>query len=227
MYPHGNSLTRTSCELLVWILYTRISRHPQHYSQHNHCTERFFTVETAFYHHPLEQQKPVLNSRWSVKLGWLRHALAKSPLSSPQIWSGGHFPNSHNTLAAVYTDILSLCCSKFVQKVVPSLHKPTPWYMWTLLWSDTQVHLHVNGSLHAKSGCRWSRSAGSHSPHRLSCTARNFGHKDQALIDHRYWYHKSMQFSLYSNTSLCFSQACLRLVLLLHDFLKQFWHNIQ
>ena len=32
-----------------------------------------------------------------------------------------YFLNSHNPLAAVYTDILHLPCSKFTQKVVPSL----------------------------------------------------------------------------------------------------------
>ena len=90
--------------------------------------------------------------------------------SSPPIWRGRHFPNSRNALAAVYTDILHLCCSKFTQKVVPSLHKPTTRYMCTLLWSHTQVHVHVNGSVCAKSGGRWSRSAGSRSPQRLFCT---------------------------------------------------------
>ena len=62
---------------------------------------------------------------------------------------------------------------QFTQKVVPSLHKPTTRYMCTLLWSHTQVHLHVNGSVHAKSGGRWSRSAGSRSPQRLFCTERS------------------------------------------------------
>ena len=46
--------------------------------------------------------------------------------SSPQ--HGRHFQNSCNTLAAVYNDILRLCCSKF--------------YIWSLLWSHTQVHVH-------------------------------------------------------------------------------------
>ena len=90
--------------------------------------------------------------------------------SSPQIGSGRHFPNSRNALAAVYTDILHLGCSKFAQKVVPSLHKPTTRYMCTLLWSHIQVHLHVNGSVCAKSCGRWSPSAGSRSPQRLFCT---------------------------------------------------------
>ena len=53
-------------------------------------------------------------------------------------------------LAAVYTNILNLCCSKFSQKVVPNLHKPKTRCMCALLWSHTQVHLHVNGSVRAK-----------------------------------------------------------------------------
>ena len=43
-------------------------------------------------------------------------------------------------------------------------------YMCTQMWSHTQVHLRVNGSVCAKSGGRWSRSAGSRSPQRLFCT---------------------------------------------------------
>ena len=66
------------------------------------------------------------------------------------------------TVATIYTDILHLCCSK----LVPSIHKPTTRYTCTLLWSHTQVHLHVR----AKSGGRWSRSAGSRSPQRLFFT---------------------------------------------------------
>ena len=52
------------------------------------------------------------------------------------------FLNSPNAHAALYTDILHLSCSKYTQKVVPSLHKPTTRYMYmcTLLWSHTQVH---------------------------------------------------------------------------------------
>ena len=63
---------------------------------------------------------------------------AKSTLSSPQNPSRRHFPNIRKNI------ILHLCCSKFVQKVVPSLHKPTTRYMFTLPW--------VNGSVCAKSG---------------------------------------------------------------------------
>ena len=51
--------------------------------------------------------------------------------------SGRHFWTVPITLAAVYTDILHLCCSKFTLKVVPSLHKPTTKYMCTLLKSHT------------------------------------------------------------------------------------------
>ena len=43
-------------------------------------------------------------------------------------------------------------------------------YMCILLWSHTQVHIHVNGSMRAKSGGRWSRWAGKCSPQRLFFT---------------------------------------------------------
>ena len=70
------------------------------------------------------------------------------------------------------TSILHLCCSNFTIKVVLSLLKPTTRYMCTLWWFNTQlhVHVHVNGSVHAKSGGRLSRLAGSHSPQRLFFT---------------------------------------------------------
>ena len=93
--------------------------------------------------------------------------------SSPQIPNGRHFLNSRNALAAtcIYTDILHLCCSKFTQKLVPSLHKPTTRYMCTAVhYGPILQVVHVNGSVHAKSGCRWSHSAGSRSPQRLFCT---------------------------------------------------------
>ena len=89
--------------------------------------------------------------------------------SSPQIRSGRHFLNSCNALAAVYTYILHLCCSKFTQKVVPSLHKPITRYMCTLLcrymymWMALCMQNLVVGQ-------RWSRWAGSRSPRRLICT---------------------------------------------------------
>ena len=89
-------------------------------------------------------------------------------LSSPLFPSRRHFPRSPNTLAAVYTDILLLSCLKFTQKVVPSLHNQG--YMCTALWSHTQVHLHVNGFVRAKSGGCWSRSEGRSSPQKLFCT---------------------------------------------------------
>ena len=95
-------------------------------------THLFDTIKTAIYNHPLVQQKPVLNSRWFVKPGSLRHAMQSQPVCFPQIRNGGIFP-----LAAVYTHILHICCSKCTQKVVPSLHKPTTTrYMCTLLWSQ-------------------------------------------------------------------------------------------
>ena len=83
--------------------------------------------------HPLVQQKPVLNCRCSLK----RKLLCQSQ----------HFFFS----------------SKFTQKVVPSLHKPTTRYMCTLLCSYTPGEwLRV---------CKiWSRSAGSRSTQRPFCT---------------------------------------------------------
>ena len=103
-------------------------------------------------------KKPVLNSTWSVKHGLLRHAYmyAKSTLFFSSNWSPRHYQRSPNALAAEYTDILYHCCSKFTQKIVPSLHKPTTWYMCTLVWSHAQVHVHLNGSVHIKSGGCWS-----------------------------------------------------------------------
>ena len=50
------------------------------------------------------------------------------------------------------------------------IHKPTPRHMCTLLWSHTQVHVHVNCSVRVKSGSRWSCSAGSHLSQSLFCT---------------------------------------------------------
>ena len=118
------------------------------------CTTLY--SRNCFYDHPLMQQKTVLKGRWSVKWGLLRHAHAKSILFFSSNLKERHFLNSRNALAAVYTDILHLCCSKFTKKVVPILHKPTTRYVCTLLWSHTQVHLHVSCSVHAKSGGRWS-----------------------------------------------------------------------
>ena len=46
--------------------------------------------------------------------------------------------------------------------------------MCTQLWFHTQVHVHLNGSVGAKTGGRWSRLAGSHSSQRLFCTKSSF-----------------------------------------------------
>ena len=78
--------------------------------------------------------------------------------SSPQIGSGRHFQQSH------------LCCSKFTQRVVPSLHKPTTRSCVLYSGPHTQVHVDVHGSVHATSGSRWSHSAGHWSPQKLFCT---------------------------------------------------------
>ena len=90
--------------------------------------------------------------------------------SSTRIRGRRDFPNRRKALPVVFTDILHFCCQKFTQKVAPRFHKPTTSYMCTLLWSHTQVHLQVNGSVCAKFGDRWSRLAGSRSPQRLFWT---------------------------------------------------------
>ena len=79
--------------------------------------------------------------------------------------SGSHFRTVPMHLQAVYTDILSL------------LHRR---------WFQVYI-LQVNGSVHAKFGSRWSRSAGSRSPQKLLYKiihAWNFCHKDQVVFDH-------------------------------------------
>ena len=128
---------------------------------------------SCFLRSPLGAAKTSLNRRWSMKWGWLRHAHAKSTLffSSNSKWNA-FFLNSCKELAAVCTSILQLCCSKFTGMVVPSLHKPETRYMYmcTLLWSHTQIHVHVNGSVHAKSGSHWSHWVSSRLPQRLICT---------------------------------------------------------
>ena len=113
------------------------------------------------------QQKPVLNSWWSLKQGSIGHAHAKSTLLLLEFEGKAFSEQSQCTCSCWY---LTSLLFKVYKKVVPSLHKPTTRYMFTLRWSHTQVHLHVNGSVRAKSGGRWSRSAGSRSPQRLLCT---------------------------------------------------------
>ena len=86
--------------------------------------------------------------------------------SSPRIRSRKHFRNSHNHLQ-LYTLISYIFA-------VQSLHNR--WFQaYTSLQQGTCVlycghRLQVNGSVRAKSGGRWSRSAGSRSPQRLFCT---------------------------------------------------------
>ena len=61
-----------------------------------------------------------------------------------------------------------------------------------------QVHIPVNGSVCAKSGGRCSHWPGSRSPQTFLYKighAQNFGHKEQAVFDHR---DRKKQFSLYA-----------------------------
>ena len=52
-----------------------------------------------------------------------------------------------------------------------------------------QVHVHVNGSVHANPGGRWSHWGGSCSPqtflYKIVVPAWDFSHKDQVVFDHR------------------------------------------
>ena len=95
---------------------------------------------------PLGAAKTSLKQQAVCERGSLRHAIAKST-------------------AAVYTDIVHLCASKFTQKVVLSLPKPTTRYMCTQLWSHSPGEwLCASKSVHS-----WSPSSGSHSPQKLFC----------------------------------------------------------
>ena len=103
------------------------------------------------------QQKPVSNSRWSVRWGWLRHALSKSALSSPGIQSGAGIQG-----AAVCTDILQLGF-----KVYTKGGSKVALYYGVLYCGPI---LQVNGSVVQISGGRLSCLAGSCLSRRLCCT---------------------------------------------------------
>ena len=117
--------------------------------QHHH-NKTSSTVETAFYNHPLVQQKPVLKGRWSVK---------------------------------------HLSCSKFTEKVVPSLHKPTTRYVMNstvVPYSGTfmcKLVLCVQIWWSLVVFGRWSPTTETFLYRVIH--ARNFGHKKQAVSDHR------------------------------------------
>ena len=69
--------------------------------------------------------------------------------SSPQNLSGRHFPNSRYALAAVYTDILPLCCSKFTQKVVPTLTQAnSKVHVYSTVVTETFHHRHFSVQNH-------------------------------------------------------------------------------
>ena len=67
------------------------------------------------------------------------------------------------------TDILHLYCSKFIQKVVPSLDQATARYMCTILWSHTPATCTCTCKWLCVCKIWWSHSAGSHSPQRFFC----------------------------------------------------------
>ena len=114
------------------------------------------TVETAFYDRPLVQQS-------------LRLSMQSQHFSSPGIQRGRHFLNSPNALAAVYTDILHLCCSKFTK----GGSKLTQAYNKVHVYSTVVPY---SGTFTCKWLCAckiwWSlvKLAGSPSPQRLFCT---------------------------------------------------------
>ena len=92
--------------------------------------------------------------------------LPKLTLSSPEIQSESHSLNNRNALAAVYTDILHSCGSKFTQT----------WFkVCTIVLQGTCVFycgpiIQVNGNVHAKPGCHWLCLAGDCSRQGLFCT---------------------------------------------------------
>ena len=92
------------------------------------------TVETAFYNHPLVQQKTVLKGRWSGKRGSLWHAHAKSTLFFSSNLKGKAFSEQLQPTCSCIHWYLTFLLYKVYKKVVPSLHKPTTRYMFTLRW---------------------------------------------------------------------------------------------
>ena len=118
------------------------------------------TVETALYNHPLVQQKPVLNSGWSVYWGSLRHAHAKSTrfFSSNSRWKV--FIWTVSTHLQPYAPTFYIFAAQI-------LHKGGIKHCVLILQVHCTCTVHVNGFGCAISDCHWSRCAGSHSPQPL------------------------------------------------------------
>ena len=78
----------------------------------------------------------------------------------------------------MYTLIFYIFAVQSLHKrcMVPSLRR----------WSHTQVYFLVNGSVPAKFGCRWSRSAGSRPPQILFCTESSV-HGISVIISRQSW----------------------------------------
>ena len=126
---------------------------------------------TAFYNHPFGVAKNSLKRQVVCETKVAKTCSCKIGMFLLlKFEAEGIFLMVVRSLAAVYTDILHLCCLKFIQKVVSSLHKPTTRYMCTLLWSQ------YSGTCAWKLLCVckiWQSLvtlAGSHSPQRRFCT---------------------------------------------------------
>ena len=87
--------------------------------------------------------------------------------SSLQIRSVRHFPNSRKLYTLTSYIFTTQSLHKRRLQAYTSLQQGTyVLYCGPIL----QVHVHVNGFVHAKSGGRWSCLAGRGSPQRLPCT---------------------------------------------------------
>ena len=89
-------------------------------------------------------QKPVLNSRRSVKRGSLRHAHSKSTFffsSNSKCKAFSEQPQCTCSCIHWYLTSLLFKLTKRCFQAYTSLQQS----MCTLLWSHTQVHVHVNG----------------------------------------------------------------------------------
>ena len=97
------------------------------------------SVETAFYDHPFVQQKPALKGRWSVKWGSLRHAHAKSTLSSTLISYILPVKVKHQGWFQAYTSLHQV---QMYSTVVP--YSGTFTCKW--FWVQNLLVMHVRGS---------------------------------------------------------------------------------
>ena len=116
----------------------------------------------------LRVAKTSLKQQVVCEQGSIRHAHAKSTLFFSNSKWKAFSKQSQCTCSCIHW---YLTFSRFTQKVVSSLHKPTTKYCTCVLHCGPilQVHVHLNGSVRAKSGGHWSCWAGSRSPHRLFC----------------------------------------------------------